>query len=159
MIGLIWAQTPDGVIGADNAIPWHLPEDMAHFKAVTLGHPVIMGRKTWDSLPPRFRPLPGRRNIVVTRQANWSAPGAERADSVERAIALVDDGWVIGGSEIYSAAMPFADRLVVTVVDLDVDGDSHAPTVGPQWSATDEGDWLLSESTGTRYRFRRFERN
>ena len=96
-INLIFARAANGVIGVNNTIPWHLPEDMAHFKQQTLGAPVIMGRKTWDSLPPRFRPLPGRQNIVITRQAD----GAERAGSLEQAIALGQHGgsaeaWVIG---------------------------------------------------------------
>ena len=80
-IGLIWAQARNRVIGKNGVMPWHLPEDLAHFKRVTLNHPVVMGRKTWDSIPPRFRPLPGRTNIVVTRQADWQADGAHRADS------------------------------------------------------------------------------
>src|SRR5688572_31358902 len=97
---LIWAQAEGGVIGYHNQLPWRLPEDMAHFKAVTMGCPVIMGRKTWDSLPPKFRPLPGRRNVVVTRQAQWNEPGAERAASLEDAIALCAGAprvWVTGG--------------------------------------------------------------
>ncbi|HVL62895.1 MAG TPA: dihydrofolate reductase, partial [Microbacterium sp.] len=101
-IGLIWAEAHDGVIGADGGMPWHVPEDLAHFKALTLGAPVVMGRRTWESFPARFRPLPGRRNIVVTRQAGWNAQGAERAGSLEAAIAACGDaprGWVIGGAE------------------------------------------------------------
>ena len=88
-LGIIYARARNGVIGRNNTMPWHLPEDLAHFKRTTLGAPVIMGRKTWDSLPPRFRPLPGRRNIVVTRDAQWQAAGAERAGSLEEAIARV----------------------------------------------------------------------
>lgn len=138
-VGLIWAQAEGGVIGRDGGMPWHVPEDLAHFKAVTLGAPVVMGRKTWDSLSPRFRPLPGRRNIVVTRDAAWSAPGAEVAHSVDEALALAgarpgsaldgsapgsaaSDGsagaddrvWVIGGAELFAATLDRADRLEVT---------------------------------------------
>jgi len=85
---LIYARARNGVIGKDNQMPWHLPEDLAHFKRVTLGQPVIMGRKTWDSLPPKFRPLPGRLNIVVTRQPDWRSEGALRAGSIEEAMRL-----------------------------------------------------------------------
>ncbi|MVU82892.1 dihydrofolate reductase [Nocardia sp. ET3-3] len=157
-IGLIWAQTPKGIIGRDNAIPWRVPEDMTHFKDVTWGHPVVMGRKTWDSLPPRFRPLEGRRNIVVTRQADWSAEGAERAGSLAEALEMTGDRsvWIAGGGEIYRAAMPFATELMVTEVEADVDGDTLAPVIDPEWQA-DEDDWRES-SKGLRYRFRRYTR-
>ena len=102
-LGLILARARNGVIGRDGGMPWHLPEDLAHFKKVTMGCPVIMGRKTWDSLPPRFRPLPGRANIVVTRQADWQAEGAARAASLSEAMILCSGAsraWVIGGAEI-----------------------------------------------------------
>src|SRR6476660_8188508 len=129
-INLIFARAANGVIGANNTIPWHIPEDMAHFKQQTAGAPVIMGRKTWDSLPPRFRPLPGRRNIVITRQADWHAEGAERAATVEQAVALCGDvpkAWVIGGAEIYKLALPHAHLAVVTEIDADFEGDTYAP--------------------------------
>ncbi|GGP94081.1 dihydrofolate reductase [Streptomyces melanogenes] len=166
-IGLIWAQTPDGVIGADNAIPWRLPEDMAHFKATTLGHPVVMGRRTWDSLPVRFRPLSGRRNIVVTRDPQWAAEGAERAGSIAEALALAAEpleaaavpaeAWVIGGGEIYRAALGYATMLSVTEVDTAVDGDVYAPTPGPQWRSAEDTGWQHSAS-GLRYRIRLYTR-
>ncbi|MFJ4652807.1 dihydrofolate reductase [Nocardia sp. NPDC088792] len=157
-VGLIWAQTPDGIIGRDNTIPWRVPEDMVHFKDVTWGYPVVMGRRTWDSLPPRFRPLAGRRNIVVTRQADWSADGAERAGSLEEALELSGDGtvWVAGGGEIYRAAMTFATELMVTEVDADIDGDCHAPAIGPEWRA--DGDPWRESAKGIRYRFLRYRR-
>ncbi|WP_328388449.1 dihydrofolate reductase [Nocardia sp. NBC_00416] len=160
VIGLIWAQTPAGVIGVDNTIPWRVPEDMARFKTTTAGHPVIMGRRTWDSLPPRFRPLPGRRNIVVTRQSDWSAPGAEAADSVAAALALAAPAatWVIGGGEIYRLALPYATELLITEVDTEVDGDAHAPAPGPEWSSADPATWSES-SAGLNYRIRRFTRD
>ncbi|MGV9675247.1 dihydrofolate reductase [Nocardia sp. NPDC003482] len=158
MIGLIWAQTPRGVIGVDNTIPWRVPEDSAHFREVTRGFPVIMGRKTWDSLPARFRPLPGRRNIVVTRQPDWSAEGAERAGSVEAALRLADaSAWVMGGGEIYCAAMDHATELMVTEVDLEVSGDAHAPEIGPEWSVDSDTGWRES-SAGPRYRILRYLR-
>ncbi|MFF0477570.1 dihydrofolate reductase [Streptomyces sp. NPDC004284] len=165
-IGLIWAQTPDGVIGADNTIPWRLPEDMAHFKATTLGHPVIMGRKTWDSLPARFRPLAGRRNIVVTRDERWTAEGAERAGSVEAALELAagspetaaDAGaWVMGGGEIYRATLPHARTLSVTEVDTAIDGDTYAPSIDADWQVSEDTGWQDS-TTGLRYRIRRYTR-
>ena len=91
-VGLIWAQAEGAVIGRDGGMPWHVPEDLAHFKALTLGSPVVMGRGTWDSLDPRWRPLPGRRNIVITRRSDWSADGAERAGSVDEALAVAASG-------------------------------------------------------------------
>lgn len=135
-IGLIWAQAPGGVIGRDGIMPWHLPEDLAHFKRVTLNHPVIMGRKTWDSIPPRFRPLPGRRNIVVTRQADLNQTGLEPASSLREALQLCKQSeqvWIIGGAQIYAQALPLADELVVTEIDADFDGDAFAPAIGPDW--------------------------
>ncbi|MCG5216717.1 dihydrofolate reductase [Streptosporangium sp. KLBMP 9127] len=165
-VGLIWAQTLDGVIGADNAIPWRVPEDLAHFKATTLGHPVVMGRKTWDSLPPRFRPLSGRRNIVVTRDPQWVAEGAERAGSIVKALELAAEplepaapamAWVIGGGEIYRAALGYATTLSVTEVDATVNGDIYAPIPGPMWKVAEDNGWQSSTS-GLRYRIRRYSR-
>jgi dihydrofolate reductase len=133
---LIYARAANGVIGKDNTIPWHIPEDMAHFKQLTLGCPVVMGRKTWDSLPPRFRPLPGRTNIVVTRQDDWQADGAVRVASLQGALdhaAGAQTVWVIGGAQIYAEALPLADRLEITEIDRDFVGDAYAPTLGPEW--------------------------
>lgn len=138
-LNLIYARAANGVIGKDNALPWHLPEDMAHFKRMTAGCPVVMGRKTWDSLPPKFRPLPGRRNIVVTRQADWQADGAERAGGLPEAIALCADAaevWVIGGAQIYAEAAPLVRRAVVTEIAQDFDGDAHAPVLDNGWRET-----------------------
>ena len=137
-ISLIWAEAADRVIGMDGALPWHLPEDMQRFKRLTMGATVVMGRVTWESLPERFRPLPGRRNIVVTRQASYDAAGAETASSLEEALALADgDVWVIGGASIYEQALPLADRVVRTRVHLAVDGDTYAPALGPDWTMVD----------------------
>jgi dihydrofolate reductase len=141
-INLIFARAANGVIGANNTIPWHLPEDMAHFKQQTAGAPVIMGRKTWDSLPPRFRPLPGRQNIVVTRQAGWQAEGAQRVGSLQEALASCarqepPEVWVIGGAQIYAEAEPLAHRAVVTVLERDYEGDAYAPVLDPaEWRET-----------------------
>ena len=113
---LIYARSRNGVIGRDGQLPWHLPADLAHFKQTTLGQAVVMGRKTWDSLPERFRPLPGRTNIVITRQTGWHAPGALVAHSLEQAMSLCPAPgplWVIGGAEIYAQALPLASTVVV----------------------------------------------
>ncbi len=138
LISLIYARARNGVIGRDNGMPWHLPEDMAHFKRCTSGHPVVMGRKTWDSLPPRFRPLPGRTNIVVTRQADWQAAGALVVASVEQAFdacaalrPVPAEVWVTGGAQIYLAAMPLAQRVLVTEIERDVEGDVVMPPLDP----------------------------
>ncbi len=135
-IGLIWAQARHGVIGKDGAMPWHLPEDLAHLKRTTLGCPVIMGRRTWDSIPARFRPLPGRDNIVVTRQPDWNEIGAQRGSNLREALQKCDNAgqvWVIGGAQIYAQALPLADEVVVTEIDADFDGDAFAPALGPEW--------------------------
>ncbi|MFT4258476.1 dihydrofolate reductase [Microbacterium sp.] len=155
-VGLIWAEAHGGVIGAEGGMPWHVPEDLAHFKEVTLGEPVVMGRKTWDSLPERFRPLPGRENIVITRQQDWAAHGARRAATVAEAVRGEDRAWVIGGAEIFRQVLPDADRLEVTEIDLEVDGDAFAPPRAG-WRLVDEGEWQTS-STGIRYRFLGYER-
>ena len=136
---LIFATARNGVIGRDNALPWHLPEDMAHFKRTTMGCPVIMGRKTWDSLPARFRPLPGRINVVVTRQAGWSETGAQPSSSLREALSFCEqfaDVWVIGGAELYAQTLPLADTAVVTEIDADFEGDAFAPQFGAQWQET-----------------------
>jgi dihydrofolate reductase len=137
---LIYACARNGVIGVNNQLPWHLPEDLAHFKRTTLGCPVIMGRKTWDSLPPKFRPLPGRLNVVVTRQTDWQAQGAVVAHSLEEAIQHCPADaqvWVIGGAEVYAQAMPLATRAVITEIDADYDGDAFAPTFDANWQETE----------------------
>lgn len=160
-LGLVWAQAHDGIIGADGGMPWNVPEDLAHFRAVTGESAVIMGRRTWESLPPRFRPLPGRRNIVVTRSDEWSAEGAERAGSLDEAVSRAAGGraWVIGGGQLYAEAIARADLLEVTRLDLRVDGDTRAPGLDG-WSRVssdpDEG-WHVSRS-GIPYRFETYRR-
>jgi dihydrofolate reductase len=140
---LIYARAANGVIGANNTLPWHLPEDMAHFKRLTLGCPVIMGRKTWDSLPARFRPLPGRKNVVVTRQAGLTRglqdSGAQVAHSLQDAIAQCADHahvWVIGGANLYGQALPLAHSAEVTEIEQDFEGDAYAPDLGQHWVQT-----------------------
>ena len=129
-LSLIAAVARNGAIGRNNALLWSEPEDLRHFRRVTLGCPVIMGRKTWDSLPARFRPLPGRRNVVITRDSCWRAAGAEAARSLERALALLEGSaraFVIGGAEIYALALPRADELVLTEIDAELPGDTFFP--------------------------------
>lgn len=157
-IALIWAQSTSGVIGRDGGIPWHVPEDMARFKELTLGHTVVMGRRTWESLPAKFRPLPGRRNVVVSRDPDYRADGAEVATVIEEALAGADT-WVIGGSQIYHLALPYATRCEVTEVEIDLrleDEDALAPVLGETWVGT-EGHWHDSTS-GLRYRFLSYRR-
>ena len=136
-LALILARARNGVIGNAGKLPWHLPADLAFFKATTLDHAIIMGRKTWDSIG---RPLPRRRSIVVTRNPAWSAPGAERANSLDAALALCgpdEQVFVIGGAELYAAALPRADRLILTEIDHDFDGDTHLPAPDPhRWRET-----------------------
>lgn len=148
-IVVIAAVARNRVIGKDNRLLWNIPEDMAHFKALTAGHTVVMGRKTWESLPPRFRPLPGRRNIVISRQADYTAPGAEVADSLENALKLAPTQgpaadsmvaatvFIIGGEQIYKQAMAVADRLEITEVDLEPEGDAWFPEIAAvDWERT-----------------------
>ena len=138
-INLIFARAANGVIGKDGVMPWHLPEDLAHFKRLTQGWPVIMGRKTWDSLPARFRPLPGRSNIVITRQNDWQQSGVLRAASLDEALQKAGDSaeiWVIGGAQIYAQAEPLASRVEATEIAATFEGDAFAPTLGPRWIET-----------------------
>ena len=130
------ARSRNGVIGRDGGLPWRLKSDMAIFRAVTMGKPVIMGRKTWESLPDVFRPLPGRRNIVISRNPAYDAPGATLAGSLEEAVRLAQDDaevFVIGGAEIYRQALPLAQRLYLTEVARDFDADAFFP----EFSASD----------------------
>ncbi|PND57991.1 dihydrofolate reductase [Mycobacterium sp. ENV421] len=151
-LGLIWAQSPSGVIGRDGGIPWRLPEDLARFKELTMGHTVVMGRRTWESLPGSVRPLPGRKNVVLTRQADYMADGATVVGALDDV--PDDDMWVIGGSEVYHLALPVATRCEVTEVEIDLrpeDEDALAPVLDESWIGT-SGDWRTS-SSGLRYRF------
>ena len=158
-LNLIWARCANGVIGRDGALPWRLPEDMAHFSRNTMGHAVIMGRKTWDSLPERFRPLPGRRNIVLTRQTGWRAAGAQPAADLAQALALCsaeEQAWVIGGAEVFAQALPLASRALVTEIDAVFEGDAHAPPIGPEWrEAAREAH---TSSTGLRFSLVTYQR-
>ena len=153
-VSLIWAQAHDGVIGAGGRLPWHLPEDLKRFREATTGSTVVMGRRTWESLPERFRPLPGRTNVVLTSDGGWTADGARRAATVEQVLAEHDSLWVIGGGAVYTAFLPHADRLVVTDVDTDVAGDTWAPPLDDGWqrvSRTPEEGWSESTTPGLRF--------
>ncbi|HLM07145.1 MAG TPA: dihydrofolate reductase [Blastococcus sp.] len=153
-VGMVWAQARGGVIGADGGLPWHLPEDLALFRRLTLGSVVVMGRRTWESLPERFRPLPGRTNVVLTSDPQWSGDGARRAASVEQVVGEHASFWVIGGGAVYSAFLPHAERLVVTDVDADVAGDTWAPPLDDGWvrvSRTPAGGWAESATAGLRF--------
>jgi dihydrofolate reductase len=149
-VRMIWAEARDRVIGADGGIPWRIPGEQALFKQRTMGSTVVMGRATWDSLPVRRRPLPGRRNVVLTRDPAWAAEGAETVHSVAEVLRRYGDVWVMGGAGVYAAFLPHADLVVRTEVDLEVAGDVHAPALGDDWTA-EPGAWQLAES-GPRYR-------
>ncbi len=156
-LGLIWAQARDRVIGLDGRMPWHLSEDLAHFRRLTVGSAVVMGRRTWDSIEPRFRPLAERRNVVVTRDPSWAADGASVAHSIDDALAESDaDTWVIGGAQLYAATIDRADRLEVTEIDASFDGDAFAPAIDfSVWELTPltaDAPWLTA-ANGLRYRF------
>lgn len=170
-IGLIWAEAEDGVIGRDGAMPWHVSEDLAHFAQITRGAPVVMGRATWDSLSPKYRPLPDRRNIVITRQNEWSDEGAEPARSVSAALEIAATSnsewvWVIGGGEIFRQVMNDADRLEVTELSHPTDFSPRADDVrGPAIDAdlfavttVDPVDGEHTSRSGIRYRFLRYDR-
>lgn len=151
---LVAAVASDGAIGRDNALLWRLPADMARFKALTAGKPVVMGRRTWDSLPAKFRPLPGRRNLVVSRSVS-ALPGAEVFASLDAALAACAEPevCVIGGSEIYALALPHADRLALTEVDARFpDADRHFPA-WPRESFTELSRESHQDAAGLRYAF------
>lgn len=157
---ILAAVASNGVIGKDNRLPWHLPEDLGRFKALTTGHAVIMGRKTWESLPAKFRPLPQRLNIVVTRDPAFSAPGALVTHSLLEAIAAAGgaEAFVIGGAEIFIDVLPLADRLELTELDGAYEGDVFFPDF-------DRSAWRESArvhdrlTTGIAYAFVTYERS
>lgn len=161
-VGLVWAQSSSGVIGRGGGIPWNVPEDLARFKEVTMGHTVVMGRRTWDSLPTKVRPLPGRRNVVLSREDGFAAEGAQVVGSLDAALAGAEGEpamWVIGGGQVYLAALPYATRCEVTEIGLDLrrdDDDALAPALDDTWVG-ETGEWQASRS-GLRYRFHSYRR-
>jgi dihydrofolate reductase len=161
VLALIVAFSENRVIGRDGGLPWRLPSDMQHFREVTMGHPVIMGRKTYESIPDRFRPLPGRRNVVLSRDPAYAAEGAEvfgdLASALQAATADDDVVCVIGGGTAYAEALPLADRVSATVVDGDVEGDTFFPALDPgEWRVTEESDRLAEN--GHTFRFVTYDR-
>lgn len=180
VVGGIWAQNPDGVIGVDGGIPWHLSEDLKFFARTTIGHPVVMGRRTWESFPETFRPLPGRPNIVITSRPESVPADGERvwavgsyAGALDLAVSLLPapgteqedtprEVWVIGGPGVWREAaahrpLPLT-RALVTTVDLDVPGDTHAPVLDGSWSRREVADWAESRN-GTRFRIDEWTRS
>ena len=157
MLGAIWAQSVDGIIGDGEDIPWHLPEDLKHLKDTTSGHPIIMGRRTWESLP--FKPLPNRKNIVLSsREAGaWSRGASVVADIPH----LEGDAWSLGGAQIYAATLDEVDVIERTLIDVHPDVPDakavYAPRIDDTFALVSETEWLTS-STGLRYKFQRFER-
>jgi len=161
-INLILAKSINGVIGKDNKIPWHLPEDMARFKRLTDGQVVIMGRKTWESLPEKFRPLPNRVNIVVSKNKDYKCPGAILCQSISNALimgsqAIDKEIWIIGGSTIYNHLEPIADRMEVTVIDQVYEGDAYAPAISSEWKTVSKRSYV--SKNGLQYSFQSFTRD
>ena len=162
-VNLIWAEARDkegraGAIGFEGGMPWRLPEDMKHFTELTVSHPVIMGRRTWEALSPKFRPLPNRDNIVISHDVNYHAPGATVVESLDDALdlarqeAIPDDGldrseiWVIGGAQLFRQALPLASKAYVTLLDAVVDADAYAPSLrdmvdSGMWHVVGESPW------------------
>jgi dihydrofolate reductase len=159
-VRLIWAQAADRCLGLDGALPWHLPDDLRLFRTLTLGSRVVMGRRTWESLPPRVRPLPGRENVVLSSGLAPPVPGVRVAASPAEVLAASDDFWVIGGASVYAAFLPHAAEIVMTEIDARFDGDTWAPVLDEGWWRTSrepaEG-WSVS-STGLRYAISRWNR-
>ena len=160
-LAIIVAVARNGIIGATNdagigTLPWHLPEDLKHFKDTTSGHPIIMGRKTWESLG---RPLPNRRNMVITRQAGYEATGAEVFGSLPAALEAVGDAaaFVIGGAELYRQALPLASTLIITEVGMDAEGDTSFPAMDTHW--TEETRTELVSASSLPYALVRYRRS
>ncbi len=157
-LSLVWAQSTSGVLGRAGGIPWDVPEDMIHFKNLTMGHTVVMGRRTWESLPASVRPLPGRRNIVLSRRTDFTADGATVVHDLDEAL-TAPDIWIVGGEQVYTSAIPLANRCEITEVDIELprdDGDVVAPALDESWVGV-AGHWRISRS-GLRYRMHSYRR-
>ena len=152
MICAIWAQSLNGVIGDGTDMPWHIPEDLKHFKKTTMGQPVIMGRRTWESLP--FKPLPGRENFILSSRepGEWSTGATVITD-------IPEEGWIMGGGEVYKATVGSADVLEITLVDVSIDLPTpvYAPEIPENFTLVKESEWM--ESGEYRYKFQRFIKN
>lgn len=158
MLSLIVAADRNNVIGKDNALIWHLPNDLRFFKEKTTGHAIIMGRRTFDSVG---KPLPNRRNIIITRNPDFKADGCEVVPSLEAALALVnphEENFIVGGEEIYRQALPLADRIYLTRIDHEFEGDRHFPALGPQWVLTEHMDGILDEKNIYPHSFLTYEK-
>ena len=159
MISLLVAHDPDHVIGKNNELPWHIPEDLAYFKKMSMGKAMVMGRKTFESIG---RPLPGRLNIIVTRNEAYTAEGAVVVHDLQGAIAkgqtFSDEVMIIGGAEIFKTTMEIADRLYITYIQQKFEGDTFFPQYGPEWELTSTSENHITED-GIGYSFRVYERN
>ena len=162
MLSIVAALGNNRALGKGGQLLWNIPDDLKHFKQLTLGHPVVMGRKTWESLPEKFRPLPDRTNIIVTRQRNYEATGAQVASSFEKALAATasalgaDEVFIIGGGELYTTALPHTNRLYLTLIDDEKEGDAFFPEYEKEFTKiiSDES----RESDGLKYRWLTLER-
>jgi len=158
-ISIIVAMAANGVIGRDNQLPWHLPADLKHFKQTTMGKPILMGRKTWESIG---RPLPGRTNIVITRDSTYSAAGCEVVNSIDAAITAAgeqDEVMVIGGAELYRQVLPDTDTIYLTRIHKAFDGDTHFPDIrNTEWHQVERVDHEADEKNSHDYSFIRLDR-
>lgn len=158
-ISIVVAMSTNGVIGRDNQLPWHLPADLQHFKKTTMGKPILMGRKTYESIG---RPLPGRTNIVITRDADYAAEGCVVVYSIEAALQAAgeqDEIMIIGGAEFYRQILPLADTIYLTRIHEDFAGDTYFPELNPaEWHEVERTDWEADEKNSHRYSFVRLER-
>ncbi len=159
MISLIVAKAGQGAIGFENRLLWHLSEDLKYFKRITLGKTVLMGRKTWESLP--FKPLKNRRNVVISAQKDYAASGAEVCESLEKALEILanEDIFCIGGASVYKAILPKTDRLFITEVFKSYHADAYFPPLNPQeWKLTRQSPMLFDSKEGVNFRFEVWER-
>jgi dihydrofolate reductase len=155
VVVLVVAHSANRVIGRDGGLPWHLPGDLKRFKELTTGHAVVMGRRTYESLPDAFRPLPGRRNVVLTSDPEYRAEGAEVVTDL--AAALTGDCFVIGGGEVYAQALPHAQRVYATELEEEVDGDTRFPPLPPsEWRCSERSALIVERGHG--YRFTVYDR-
>jgi dihydrofolate reductase len=156
MISMIACKARNGTIGKDGALPWHLPADLAYFKSITSGHVVIMGRKTYESIG---KPLPKRQNVILTRDRSYHADGCDVIHSVDSILEFDGEVFIIGGAEVYRQCLPYADRLYITEIDEDIDGDAFLFEIDPaRWSITSSVQGIQDEKNPYSYRFVVYER-
>jgi dihydrofolate reductase len=159
VISLVVARAANGTIGQGGELPWRLPSDMRHFRELTTGHAVLMGRKTFESIPPKFRPLPQRRNLVLSSNAELELPGAEVFHDMSTALAACGgECFVIGGGTVYSETLPVANRVYATEIDAEIDGDAFFPELSPsEWRCTQRGERIVENELA--FDFAVYERN